>query len=103
MEVDDARHGLGHVQAGRFLVGGRAYGFCQTGLDLELVNAGPHGVAYGLASRPYRPPIVIEATTARGTAANPVSADKYRAMTRQVPGATLFVRALPPSACAYVR
>ena len=101
VEVDNARHGLRSVQAGRFLVGGRAYGFCQTGLDVELVNAGPHGVAYGLASRPYRPPIVIEATTARGTAANPVSADKYRAMTRRVPGATLFVRALPASACAY--
>lgn len=101
LEVDGARHGLRSLQAGRFVLGGHPHGFCETGLDLELVNAGPHGVVYGLAARPYRPPIVVEATTAHGTAANPVSADKYPATTRKVPDATLFVRALPASACAY--
>ncbi len=101
LEVDDARRGVHSVQAGRFLLGGHAYGFCETGLDVELVNAGPHGIVYGLATRPYRPPIVIEATTTHGTAANPVTADKYRATTRQVPDAILFVRALPEPACAY--
>jgi hypothetical protein len=101
LEVDGGRRGLGSAQAGRFLVGGRAYGFCQTGLDIELINAGPHGIVYGLVAPPYQPPVVIEATTAHGTAANPVPADKYPATTRKVPGATLFVRALPASACVY--
>jgi hypothetical protein len=101
LEVDSGRQGLASVQAGRLVLGGRAYGFCATRLDLELVNAGPQGLVYGLAAAPYRPPIVVEATTARGTAANPVPAAQYLAATRQVPGATLFLRALPASACAY--
>jgi mono/diheme cytochrome c family protein len=101
LEVDSARHGLRSVQAGRLLLGGHAYGFCETGLDVELVNAGPHGIVYGLATRPYQPPIVIEATTAHGTAAHPVRADNYPATTRHVPEATLFLRTLPTSACAY--
>ena len=101
LEVDSAREGLPSVQAGRFLLGGRAYGFCDTGFDFELVNAGSHGIVYGLGPRPYHPPIVIEATTAHGTAAHPVHSNNYLAKTRRVPGATLFVRALPASACAY--
>jgi hypothetical protein len=101
LEVDNARQGLRSVQAGRFLLRGRPYGFCVTRLDLELVNAGPRGVVYGLASRPYHRPLVIEAITARGTAASPVPAHKYSATVRRVPGATLFMRALPESACAY--
>jgi mono/diheme cytochrome c family protein len=44
---------------------------------------------------------VIEATTAHGTAANPTPAYKYPTTTRQVAEATLFLRALPASACAY--
>lgn len=101
LEIDSARHGLRSVQAGRFLLGGREYGFCETELDVELVNAMPHGIVYGLAARLYRPPIAIEATTARGTAVNPVPAHTYPATTRQVPGGTLILRALPASACAY--
>lgn len=101
LELDSARHGLRSVQAGRLMLGGRGYGFCKTGLDLELVNAGPHGIAYGLAARPYRPPIDIEATTKHGTAGHPVKAHDYPARTRDVPQATLFLRALPASACAY--
>ena len=104
LQVDSARHGLQSVQAGRLLLGGRAYGFCDTGLDIELINAGPHGIVYGLAPRPYHPPIVIEAATDHGirTGAYP-RVHYYPAATRQVPDATLFVRALPTSACAYVR
>jgi hypothetical protein len=111
LELDSARHGLRSVQAGRLTLGRRAYGFCQTrpsvhgfpsgALDVELVNAGPHGIVYGLASRLYRPPIVIEATTAHGTRRHPVAAYKYPAMIRQVPRATIFLRALPKPACAY--
>lgn len=89
------------MQAGRFLLSGRAYGFCETGLDIELVDAGPRGIVYGLATALYRPPIVIEATTAQGTAAHPARADTYPATTRPVPGATLFLCALPASACKY--
>lgn len=101
LQLDSARRGLPSVQAGRFVLGGSAYAFCDAGFDMELVNAGPHGIVYGLAPRPYRPPIVIEATTAHGSAAHPVHASNYPATTRQLPDATLFVRALPASACAY--
>jgi hypothetical protein len=100
-EVDSARHGLGSVQAGRFLLGGRQYGLCDTGLNIELVNAGPRGVVYGFAGRPYTAPIVVEASTGRGTTTHPVRASQYPAVTRQVAGAILFVRALPAPACAY--
>jgi len=101
LKTDSGRRGLGSVQAGRFLLGGHAYGFCRGALDVELVNAGPHGIVYGLATRVYETPMVIEATTAHGTAAHPVTALKYPTTARQVPGATLFVGALPASACAY--
>ncbi len=100
-ELDSGRRGVGSAQAGRLVIGGRAYGFCQTTLDIELVDAGPHGIVYGLAAPPYRPPITIEATTARGTADRPARALSYRATTRPVPGAVVFLRALPASACAY--
>jgi mono/diheme cytochrome c family protein len=101
LEVDSARHGLGSMQAGRFLLGGRQYGFCDTPLDVELVNAGPRGIVYGIAGKPYSPPIVVEANTGHGTTAHPVRASLYPPVTRQVAGAILFVRALPDSACAY--
>lgn len=101
LETDSGRRGLGSVQAGQFLLGGHAYGFCEGALDVELVNAGPHGIVYGLATRVYEPPMVVEATTARGTAAHPVTAYKYPTTARQVPGATLFVGVLPAAACAY--
>lgn len=117
LEVDTARHGIRRMLAGRLLLGGRAYGFCATRpppvrgkafrgdstgvLDVELVNAGPHGIVYGLAARLYRPPIVIEATTAHGTPRKPVRAHNYPARTRAISQATLFLRALPASACAY--
>lgn len=117
LEVDSARHGIRRVLAGRLMLGGRAYGFCATRpppvharsfrgdssglLDVELVNAGPHGIVYGLAARLYRPPIVIEATTAHGTPRKPVRAHNYPARTRPISQATLFLRALPASACAY--
>jgi hypothetical protein len=101
LEVDSARHGVRRVQAGRLILGGRVYGFCESRLNVELVNAGPHGIVYGLAARLYRPPIVVEATTAHGTPRKPVRAHQYPARTRQVSEATLFLRALPASACAY--
>jgi hypothetical protein len=101
LEVDGARHGLASVQAGRLILDGHAYGFCHTGIDVELVNAGPHGIVYGLATRRYQRPIVIQATTKHGTAKNSVSAQDYPAMSRQIPGGTLFLRALPASACDY--
>ena len=101
LEADNARRGLGSVQAGRFLLGGHAYGFCETGLDVELINAGPHGVVYGLAAHRYRPPIAIQATTAHGTPAHPVRAHIYPTTARRVRGGTFFVGALPESACGY--
>lgn len=101
LEVDSARHGLSSVQAGRFLLGGRQYGLCDTGLDIELVNAGPRGVVYGFAGKPYTAPIVVEATTGHGSTAHPVRASEYPAATRQLPGAIVFLRALPAPACAY--
>lgn len=101
LEADSRRHGVSRVQAGQLLLGGHAYGFCKTPLDIELVNSGPHGVVYGLATGRYRPPITIEATTAHGTAKHPVPAHSYPAITRHVSSATLFLRALPASACAY--
>lgn len=101
LEADSGRHGARSVQAGRFLLGGHAYGFCDTGLDVELVNAGAHGIVYGLATRIYQPPIVIEATTMPGSAAHPARAARYPATSRAVRGVTLFLRALPASACAY--
>jgi hypothetical protein len=101
LELDSPRRGLRSVQAGRLLLAGHAYGFCKAKLDLELVNAGPRGIAYGLAARPYLPPIVIEGTTAHGTPSHPVVASKYPATTRRVANVTVFLRALPASACAY--
>jgi hypothetical protein len=101
LKVDGARHGLRSVQAGRLMLGRRAYGFCEAGLNVELVNAGRHGIVYGLAARSYRPSFVIDAATAHGTAAHPVVAHRYPATTLQVPQGTLFLRALPASACAY--
>lgn len=110
LDVDSARRGLRSVQAGRLVLGGRAYGFCEVKQDggpnggpveVELVNAGPQGIVYGIAASPDRPPIVIEAATARGTAVHPVPSHQYPATTYQVPGAKLFLRVLPASACAY--
>jgi hypothetical protein len=101
LEIDQARHGANAVRAGRFLLDGRAYGICRQKVDFELIDATPHGIVYGFAVAPFIPPVVIEATTARGTASSPVPAYHYPATTRHVPGGTLFVRALPASACAY--
>jgi hypothetical protein len=117
LELDSARHGLRSVLAGRLMLGGRAYGFCDTRpppihgaslrgdfsgvLDVELVNTGRYGIVYGLAARPYRPSFVIDAATAHGTAAHPVVAHRYSATTLKVPQGTLFLRSLPASACAY--
>lgn len=101
LQTDSSRRGADAVRAGRFLVDGHAYGICRGGLDVELIDAGQHGIVYGFATRPYAPPIVLEATTAHGTAQHPVPAYRYPAATRSVPGGTLFVRALPSPACAY--
>ena len=101
LEADSGRRGFASVQAGRLLLGGHAYGFCRTGVDIELVNSGPHGIVYGIAPRRIHPPITIQASTARGTIANPVSAYNYPATSRHVPGGTLFLRTLPAPACAY--
>src|ERR1700719_3877492 len=35
LEVDSARHGIRSVQAGRLILDGRAYGFCDTRLKVE--------------------------------------------------------------------
>lgn len=101
LEVDAARSGVAAVQAGRFLFGGHAYGFCTGELDIELINAGAHGIVYGYASRLYRGPVTIEASTHRGTAADPVRASDYPVAIRRTRGIIVYARALPASACAY--
>ena len=101
LQADRSRRGLAAVQAGRLLLDGRAYGFCEGVLDIELVNAGSHGIVYGYASRSFHAPITVEAAPGRGTATHPVRAHDYPATIHSVPGGVLFLRALPSSACVY--
>ncbi len=101
VEADSARRGPVSVQAGRLVIGARSYGFCRTGLDLELINLGRHGVVYGLTTQPYRPPFQIEGVPGHGTAAHPIKAKSSPVNSRHVRGAFLFVSSLPKSACAY--
>ena len=100
VQADQGRRGFAAVQAGRLLLAGRAYGFCRTGLDIELVNAGPRGVVYGLAARVYEAPIVVEAAPAH-PGSRPVPAHHYPATRQAVRGGVVFLRVLPASACAY--
>lgn len=100
-ETDQGRRGVNAVRAGVFVLGGRPYGLCANGVDLELIDATPHGIVYGFVPHLYTSSIVIEGTTDHGTARHPARAVRYPATTHRVAGGVLFVRALPASACAY--
>ncbi|HLI59464.1 MAG TPA: cytochrome c [Solirubrobacteraceae bacterium] len=101
LEADSARHGLLSLQAGRLLLDGHSYGFCRSRLEVELINAGPHGVTYGLLAAPNRPPLQIEGFPGHARAAHPVHARNAQVKVTRVRGAFLYVGSLPRSACAY--
>ena len=95
LETDSGRRGLGSVQAGRFLLGGHAYGFLPGRTRRRARQRRSARDRLWPRHRVYATPMVIEATTAHGTAAHPVTALKYPTTARQVPGATLFCRRPP--------
>jgi len=100
LEADSARYGLLSLQAGHLRIDGHSYGFCRTRLGVELINAGPQGVVYGLVAQPNRPPLQVEGFPAHVTAAHPHAQNATVNVTR-VRGAYLYVGSLPSSACTY--
>jgi mono/diheme cytochrome c family protein len=75
---------------GRFILGPHSYVACLD--DVELIDASPHGILYGLIASPG----VHSVYLAHVPGASPPTL-------RQVRAGTFFVQALPKSACAYRR
>lgn len=90
-EIDAARSGVARLTEGRLVLGGQAYGLCQTFAQLELVRGAPNGIVFG----------VVQGGDARdlqlGSRPGPARARPVAG--HDVAGGVVFVSELPVSAC----
>jgi DNA-binding beta-propeller fold protein YncE len=97
----DGESGATALEDGGILLGGRPYPLCPgfpNPAELEMVDAGPHAVVYGVVGYPGRAAVRLSVGTPGSlTAGTPLPAPAVRV----VDGVSFFVGSLPVSACAY--
>jgi O-antigen ligase len=93
--------GANGIEDGGLVLGGRAYGLCPgfpNPAEMELIDAGPHGVVAGVVGYPGLAKVALSESTPR-------TFDVGRALpspsVRLVQGVSFFIGTLPESACNY--
>ena len=94
-------HGIDGVKDGGLVLSGRWYGLCSSlggvgPASLELINASPDGVIYGLVASPYNHQLQLAGRADYG-GRQPLPAPTFRS----VQGGTFLIGLLPDSACDY--
>ena len=93
--------GADGIEDGGLVLGGRAYGLCPgfpNPAEMELIDAGPHGVVAGVVGYPGHAKLALSESTPR-------TFDVGRSLptpsVRLVEGVSFFIGTLPESACDY--
>lgn len=94
-------HGIDGVKDGGLVLSGRWYGLCSFAggggpASLELINAGPTGLIYGLVASPDNHRLQLAGRADHG-GRRPLPAPTFRS----VQGGTFLIELLPDSACDY--